>query len=108
MRQMAEADVRSMAADTRAKVADLYATIERARRLSELYRFTVLPQASATVTSSLASYRVGGVDFMTLVDNAMTVNRYRQELITLRAEEGKAIAELEMLVGRVLTEEPTR
>jgi hypothetical protein len=32
----------------------------------------------------------------------MTVNRYRQELITLDAEQGKAVAEMEMLLGRQL------
>ena len=35
-------------------------------------------------------------------DNRMTVNRYRQELVTLRMEQGRAWAELEMLTGREL------
>ena len=39
---------------------------------------------------------------MTLLDDRMTVNRYRQELFTLEADEGKAWAELEMLTGREL------
>jgi hypothetical protein len=42
------------------------------------------------------------VDFMTLLDNRMSVNRYRQELVTLDAEQGKAWAELEMLTGQAL------
>jgi hypothetical protein len=32
----------------------------------------------------------------------MTVNRYREELATLEADEGKAWADLEMLTGREL------
>ena len=52
--------------------------------------------------SSLSAYRVGGVDFMTLLDNQMSVNRYRQELATLDADQGKAWAELETLAGREL------
>jgi hypothetical protein len=32
----------------------------------------------------------------------MTVNRYKQELYALDADQGKAWAELEMLVGRAL------
>jgi len=44
------------------------------------------------------------VDFMTLLDNRMSVNRYRQELHTLEAEEGKAWAELEMLTGQRLVD----
>jgi outer membrane protein TolC len=102
MRKMAAADLAAMRADTRARVAEAYASLTRARNLTALYRTTVIPQAEATVASSLAAYRVGGVDFMTLLDNRMTVNTYRQELFALDAEQGKAWADLEMLVGREL------
>ena len=102
MREMAEADLAAMRADTRARVAEAYASLTRARSLATLYRNTVLPQAEATASSALAAYRVGGVDFMTLLDNRMAVNRYRQELFRLEAEEGQSWAELEMLLGRQL------
>ena len=102
MQAMATSDLAAMRADTRGRVLELYADFVRARDLRALYRATVLPQARASVTSSLAAYRVGDVNFMTLLDNQMTVNRYRQELFTLEAEQGKALAELEMLVGRAL------
>ena len=102
MQAMATYDLAAMRADTRGRVLELYADFVRARDLRALYRATVLPQARASVTSSLAAYRVGDVNFMTLLDNQMTVNRYRQELFTLEAEQGKALAELEMLVGRAL------
>jgi outer membrane protein TolC len=102
MRLMAEADLAAMQADTRSRVAELYATAERARRLAALYQGTILPQTQTTVSAALASYRVGGVDFMTLLDNQMTVNRYRQGLYALHAQRGQALAELEMLVSRPL------
>lgn len=102
MKQMAQADLAAMRADTRGKIGEAYAALTRARSLAQLYRTTVLPQAEATVSSALAAYRVGGVDFMTLLDDRMSVNEYRQELSTLEADEGKAWAELEMLTGRVL------
>lgn len=102
MRQMAEADLAAMRADTRGRVAELYASAERARRLGALYDGTILPQTRTTVSAALASYRVGGVDFMTLLDNQMTVNRYRQDLFALHAQRGQALAELEMLIGRPL------
>ncbi|MEW5915869.1 MAG: TolC family protein [Gemmatimonadota bacterium] len=104
MQVMARADLVAMRADTRGRVAEAYANLTRARNLIRLYAQTVLPQAEATVTSSLAAYRVGSVDFMTALDNRMTVNQYRQELFTLEAEEGTAWAELEMLLGRELFE----
>lgn len=102
MKNMSIADLAAMRAETRGRMAELYADYTRARNLRALYRTTVLPQAEATVTASFAAYRVGDVNLMTLLDNQMTVNRYRQELITLESEQGKAIAEMEMLLGRAL------
>jgi cobalt-zinc-cadmium efflux system outer membrane protein len=102
MRQMAASDLEDMRSNTRSRVAELYAAAERARRLTELYQGTILPQAQTTVASALAAYRVGGVDFMTLLDDQMTVNRYRQDLYELEAQRGQALAELEMILGRRL------
>ena len=102
MRDMAAADLAAMAATTRGRVAELDAEVHRDRTLLQLYRTTVLPQAGATVGSALTSYRVGGVDFMTLLDARMSENRYRQEIARLEADLGRAIAELEMLVGQEL------
>ena len=102
MRAMTEADLRAMRADTRARVAEVHADLGRARRLGALYRLTVLPLAEAAAASALASYRSGAVDFMTVLENRMTVNRYHEELVTLTADEGRAWAELEMLLSRAL------
>ena len=102
MRAMTRADLAAMRAETRARVAEAYANLVRARNVAVLYRNTILPQARAAVTSSLAAYRVGDVNLMTLLDNQMTVNRYSQELFALDAEEGTTLAELEMLTGHEL------
>jgi cobalt-zinc-cadmium efflux system outer membrane protein len=102
MRDMAAADLAAMAATTRGRVAELDAEVHRDRTLLQLYRTTVLPQAGATVGSALTAYRVGGVDFMTLLDARMSENRYRQEIARLEADLGRAIGELEMLVGQEL------
>ena len=107
MRAMAAADLASMRTETRGAVAESYANVLRARRLADLYRTSVLPQAEASVASSRAAYRVSAVPFMTLLDAQMTLNRYRQELFTLESDEGKAWAELEMLTGRVLIDSYT-
>jgi cobalt-zinc-cadmium efflux system outer membrane protein len=102
MTRMARADLAAMRAETRGRIGEAYASLTRARSLARLYETTVLPQAEATVASALAAYRVGSVDFMTLLDDRMTVNKYRQQLHVLDADEGKAWAELEMLIGREL------
>ncbi len=100
--QMSRADLRAAEADTRTAVLAAYADLLRARRLTALYRNTILPQADAAATSALASYRVGHVDFMTVLDDRMTVNQYEQELYQLESDEGKAWAQLEALVARNL------
>lgn len=102
MRRMVESDLLAMRATTRGDVTEAYANLVRARNLAALYHTTIIPQAEATVASALAAYRVGAVDFMTLLDDRMTVNEYRQQLFVLEAEQGKAWAELEMLLGREL------
>ena len=107
MRRMAEAELAAMRAATRGSVAEAYANLVRARNLAALYRTTIVPQAEATVASALAAYRVGSVDFMTLLDDRMTVNEYRQQLFVLEGEQGKAWAELEMLLGRQLFDPDT-
>ena len=98
----AQAELGVIRAETRGELGEAVAGLRRARTLRALYRSTVLPQAEASVASAMSAYRVGTVNLMTLLDNQTMVNRYRQELIALEADEGKAWAELEMLTGRVL------
>jgi len=102
MRQMAVADLAAMQSDTRGRVAELVAEFERTRTLHILYGQTLLPQAEATVGSARAAYQVGGVDFMTYLDAIMTVYGYRSQVIRLDAEQGQAVAELEMVTARPL------
>ena len=102
MQQMSRADLMAMRAETQAAVAEAYSNLTRARNLATLYRTTLLPQAEAAITSAFAAYRTGAVDFMTLLDSRMSLNRYRKELVELEADEGKAWADLEMLLGREL------
>ncbi|HEX8723827.1 MAG TPA: TolC family protein [Gemmatimonadaceae bacterium] len=102
MAQMSAADLRATEADTRAGVLEAYADLLRARRLTALYRSTVLPEAEAAATSALASYRVGHVDFMTVLDDRLTVDQYERALHQLEADEGTAWARLEALAAHPL------
>jgi outer membrane protein, heavy metal efflux system len=102
METMAQAELSAARAQVDSRIGELLAELDRSRTLIALYRNDVLPQAEANVESSFASYRVGAVDFMTLVDAQMSTNRYEQELYALLAEYGRAVAELEATVGREL------
>jgi len=102
MRLGAEAELRAMRAETRGRLGELTSLVRRTRELRALYVTTILPQAEATVSSALSAYQAGEVDLPMLLDARMTVNRYRQQLFQLDAEEGTALAELEMLLGQPL------
>lgn len=102
MQAMAYAELADMRAQVGARVGELLAELDRTRTLLGLYKSEILPQARANVQASFSSYRVGSVDFMTLVDAQMTVNEYEQELYALMAEYGRSVAELEMTIGREL------
>jgi len=85
--------------ETFARLSELRASAERARELSELYRTSIIPQARAAVESALSAYRVGEVDYMTLLSNQTTVNRFETERVRLAAEYQGAIAGIEALTG---------
>jgi outer membrane protein TolC len=102
MQSMAETDLAAMRIETGARIVEMHADLTTARTLASLYRKEVLPQAEANVQSALAAYRAGSVDFMTLLDARMSLNRYREELLSFVATEGRTWAELEMLVGQEL------
>lgn len=102
MEQLAEAELTGRKAEVDVRIGELLAELSRARSLAELYRDEVIPGALATVESAFSSYRVGTVDFLTLADAQMTVNRFEGELYTLLGDYGKAFAALESAIGRAL------
>jgi outer membrane protein TolC len=85
--------------ETYAQLVELAAQAQRARNLLELYVTAVLPQARAAVESALSAYRVGQVDYMTLLQNEMTVNRYQIEQVRLVAQYHQSVAQVQALVG---------
>lgn len=99
---VARARYDEMLAMVNAGIVEVLADLEQTRTLIALYREEILPQAEATVESSLASYRVGAVDFMTLVDAQMAANRFQGEYYGLLARYGNGLARLEMTIGRDL------
>ena len=99
MQQMTSAEQLSLRNETTAQVIETRARAERDRDLGRLYRNEILPQARAAVQSALAGYRVGKVNYMTLIDNQMTVTRYEIETYRLQADDPQAKATLVALTG---------
>jgi outer membrane protein TolC len=84
------------------EVARIVADLDWARTLLRLYQEDILPQARVAVESSLSSYRVGSLDFLSLIDAQLTVNTFEGEYYELLASYGKALAQLEQAIGRDL------
>ena len=100
--RVAEARRGQVRADVSAAIGRLLADLEASRTLVDLYRDEVVPQARSNVESAFSAYRVGNVDFLTLVDAQTTANRYEAELFALVARFGTTVAEVESAVGRPL------
>lgn len=106
IQSMEEARELDLYNETFARLAELRAQAERARRLSELYRTSILPQAQASVEAALTAYQVGNVDYMTLLTNQMTVNQFEIERVRLAAEYLEAVAGIDALTGSNGSETP--
>ncbi|HET9712053.1 MAG TPA: TolC family protein [Pyrinomonadaceae bacterium] len=84
------------------KIRDKYLAQTTAKRLMSLYRTTVVPQSSLSLESAIAGYEVGKVDFLTLLDNLVTLLNYELSYYEQLSNEEKAVAALEPLVGVTL------
>jgi outer membrane protein TolC len=82
---------------------DQYFKIRSSERLLDLYRSGILPQASLALESAVASYEVGAVDFLTLLNSQATVLTYEMQYYEELAKHEQALARLEPLVARELT-----
>lgn len=73
--------------------------IDKDSKLIDLYRSGLIPQATQNLNAGLAGYQVGKIDFMTLVDNFLLLNKYQIEYEKVFAEYHKKLADLEMLTA---------
>ncbi|MGH7570796.1 MAG: TolC family protein [Gemmatimonadota bacterium] len=82
-----------------AEVADLHASLVRARNQLALLKEGILPQARASLESAVAGYPVARVDFLTLIDNQATLFRHEIDYYRLLSKFAQDLAELERVVG---------
>lgn len=84
----------------RARVAELHAQLEAVRAQLALYVKAMLPQSSAALTSALASYQVGRIDFLTVLDNQTTLFEYEIAYHRGLTDFAMKLAQLEAAVGK--------
>jgi len=94
------ADYRNVLTGVLAEIQSLKAELERHRKRVDLYKGGILIQAQQSLDSAYAGYRVGKVDFLTLISNWMMLQNYELQYFFAQADYQKSLAVLELTVGR--------
>ena len=70
-----------------------------AERIMSIYRDGLIPQAQTSQESAIAAYRVGKVDFQTLLSSVVDLQNLRQEYYRSVADHEIAIAKIQQVIG---------
>jgi outer membrane protein TolC len=68
-------------------------------RILSIYRDGLIPQAETSQASAMSAYRVGKVDFQTLLSSVLDLQNLRQEYYRSLADHEIAIAKLQQVIG---------
>src|SRR5213594_2066150 len=82
---------------------DKYFTAMTSEKLLALYQSGIVPQSSTALESALSGYEVGNLDFLTLLNNSITLLNYEMQYYQELTKHEQALVELEPLVGLELT-----
>ena len=70
-----------------------------AERTMSIYRDGLIPQAQTSEASAMAAYRVGKVDFQTLLSSVLDLQNLRQEYYRSLTDHEIAIAKIQQVIG---------
>jgi cobalt-zinc-cadmium efflux system outer membrane protein len=84
-------------------VSKLFYSLEKFKREIELYQTAILPQARQSLESARSGYQVDKVDFLTLLNNQVTLFNYEIAYHQALSSYFKTIAKLEEMVGSSLS-----
>jgi outer membrane protein TolC len=89
--------------EVRFELKQQYLSAKASERLLTLYSKGVVPQSSLALESSMASYQVGNVDFLSLLANFTTLLNYETDYYRQLADYQTALARIEALTGSDVT-----
>ena len=70
-----------------------------AERIMSIYRDGLIPQAETSEASAMSAYRVGKVDFQTLLSSVLDLQNLRQEYYRSLSDHEIAIAKIQQVIG---------
>lgn len=83
-------------------VKDLHFKIDTSKRLENLYRTSIIPQAEQSLKVSETGYRAGKVDFLDLLDSERSLLNFQLAYYRAMVDYQQRLAGLEKIVGRKL------
>jgi len=81
------------------QVKDNYITATTAEKLVELYQTGIIPQSTLSLESAISGYQVGNIDFLTLLNNLITLFNFELEYYKQLTEYLKALARIEEIAA---------
>lgn len=100
MRDQAQQMYLAQQNELRMRLRQQIAIAEQSAKSVQLYDSAILPQARLAVEASFAAYRVNRTELLSLLDSQMTVFNYELSRAQAQASHAKALAEIDLLVGR--------
>ncbi len=98
-RKVAQFKKRTLENQTRFQIQDLVAQITAKRKILDLYKTTVLPQAKLTLKAAIAGYRTDRTDFLDLISADRALLAYQLEFVRTLVDWKQLLAKLERVVG---------
>ena len=83
-------------------IKDTLAMLDKSAGSAELFQTGIIPQSQLSLESAQAGYQVNKVDFLTLLDNQVSVYNALREYYRATADYEKGVAELERAIGSPL------
>ena len=80
-------------------VKQMVSDIEKGSKLIDLLQTGLIPQAQLSLDSAVAGYQVNKVDFLTLLDNRLTLFNFEKEYYRALGEYRASLARLEWVIG---------
>ena len=100
----ARENYRSAQQETTFFVKDQYLTAKASERVLALFKSGTIPQATVALESNVAGYEVGKLDFLSLLNSVSTLLTLERQYYEELAKHEQALARLEPLIGRELTQ----
>ncbi len=85
--------------ELKSKVETVFSFIERWENLYNLYVYNIIPQNELALDTIISRYKVGGVEFMPVIDTVRMLLKYKKEAVMLKKEFLVNISELLSLIG---------